>query len=461
MIENSLRIHFIAIGGSLMHSMAIALKKNGHFVSGSDDEIFEPSRTRLEGHGLLPKEEGWYPGRVTNELDVVILGMHAREDNPELQRARALGLKIYSFPEFIYEQSKDKQRIVIAGSHGKTSISAMILHVLRYFEREFDYAVGAQLSGFDTMVKFSDAPIIIIEGDEYLSSPIDRSPKFLKYHHHIGLVSGIAWDHINVFSTEKEYLSQFEAFVQATPKAGTLVYYENDRDTKQICGKEKEDSSAVPYTAHPYIIKNGITYLVNGSQEVPLQIFGEHNMQNISGALTVLKKIGISDEQFYEAIRDFEGAARRLQRFASESGRQVFVDFAHAPSKVKATTQAVQRQYPDKELVACLELHTYSSLNKEFIPQYSKSLSASNYPIVYYNPATVSHKRLDSISKQDIIDAFGHEGLKVFDSSGELFTFLKSINWNGKNLLMMSSGNFDGVDMESFAKELFHDSKNG
>ena len=456
MDKNSLRIHFIAIGGSLMHNMAIALQQSGHVISGSDDEIFEPSRSRLESHGLLPADEGWAPEKLDENIDAVILGMHAKKDNPELLKAQSLGLKIYSFPEFIYEQSKNKQRIVIAGSHGKTSISAMVLHVLRYFNRSFDYAIGAQLEGFDTMVQFSDAPIIIIEGDEYLSSPLDPSPKFLKYQHHIGLISGIAWDHINVFSSEQTYHDQFKALADATPKAGTLIYFEGDAMAKSIGSAEKEGCNLVPYNAHPHKIEQGITYLLDGKEMVPLKVFGAHNMQNISGALEILKKIGISTEQFYEAIQTFEGADRRLQNLASKAGGHFFSDFAHAPSKVNATAEAVKAQYPDNELVACLELHTYSSLNKAFLPHYKGSLSVAQYPVVYYNPATLAHKQLPKLSSEDITQAFDQEGLMVFDDSQKLKAFLKSMDWKNKDLLMMSSGNFDGINIASLAEELFH-----
>ena len=448
------RIHFIAIGGSIMHNLAIALKEKGHQVTGSDDEIYEPSKSRISAHGLLPTSQGWNPELITPELDAVILGMHARVDNPELLKAQKLGMKIFSFPEYIYEQSKEKQRVVIAGSHGKTSITAIIMHVLRYFDRKFDYAVGAQINGFENMVKLSDAPVIIIEGDEYLSSPIDRTPKFLKYHHHIGLISGISWDHINVFPSEEEYLKQFEAFADQTPKAGSLAYFENDPLTSMIASKERADVHMLPYTTHPHTIENSNTFLSVDKESYPLKVFGRHNLQNISGAQVVLGRIGISEDQFYEAIASFRGASRRMEKVISSETTTIYRDYAHAPSKVQATTLAVKEQYPERELVACLELHTFSSLNKDFLSQYKGTMKYANKPIVYFNPETVAHKQLPEISKKDIQDNFGVAHLEVFDNVDELKKFLESQKWFNKNLIMMSSGNFNEMDIETLASNI-------
>ena len=448
------RIHFIAIGGSIMHNLAIALKEKGHQVTGSDDEIYEPSKSRISAHGLLPTSQGWNPELITPELDAVILGMHARVDNPELLKAQELGMKIFSFPEYIYEQSKEKQRVVIAGSHGKTSITAIIMHVLRYFDRKFDYAVGAQINGFENMVKLSDAPVIIIEGDEYLSSPIDRTPKFLKYHHHIGLISGISWDHINVFPSEEEYLKQFEAFADQTPKAGSLAYFENDPLTSMIASKERADVHMLPYTTHPHTIENSNTFLSVDKESYPLKVFGRHNLQNISGAQVVLGRIGISEDQFYEAIASFKGASRRMEKVISSETTTIYRDYAHAPSKVQATTLAVKEQYPERELVACLELHTFSSLNKDFLSQYKGTMKYANKPIVYFNPETVAHKQLPEISKKDIQDNFGVAHLEVFDNVDELKKFLESQKWFNKNLIMMSSGNFNEMDIETLASNI-------
>jgi len=448
MTQNSQNIHFIAIGGSVMHNMAIALHKMGNNITGSDDEIFEPSRSRLSEHGLLPENEGWDTDKVNESLDAVIVGMHAREGNPELKRAQDLGLKIYSFPEYIYEHSEDKQRVVIAGSHGKTSITSMIMHVLRYFDRKFDYVVGAHIEGFDTMVSLSDAPLIIIEGDEYLTSPLDPTPKFMKYHHHIGLISGISWDHINVFPSEERYMRQFEKFADTTPKGGSLVFCEEDPMASVIGNKERDDVNQLPYQTHPHVIEEGVTWLTNGSEKIEIKVFGRHNLQNLNGARAVLKKIGISDDQFYQAIASFEGADKRLELLIEKNGCSIYKDYAHAPSKVKATTLAVKEQYPERELVACLELHTFSSLTKEFLSQFTGSMKYANEPIVYYNPSTIEHKNLEPITVDDIKNGFGESRLKVFDDSTKLFDHLKSIEWQNKNLLMMSSGTFNELNFD-------------
>lgn len=446
-MHSSQRIHFIAIGGSVMHNLAIALKEKGYKVTGSDDDIFEPSRSRLEKAGILPPSNGWDPNRVTEDLDAVVLGMHAKADNPELIKAQELGLKIYSYPDFIFENIKDKQRIVIAGSHGKTTITSMVLHVLKYHNRAFDYVVGAQIEGFDNMVKLSDAPIIVIEGDEYLTSPLDRTPKFLKYQHHIGLISGIEWDHINVYPTLEDYVKQFDHFADATPKAGTLIYCEEDDMATLICNKEREDVQRVEYKEHPSRIENGTTYLLTENGEVPVKVFGRHNMQNLSGAKEVLKKVGVTSDQFYEAIQTFKGAANRLELLKERDNHAVYKDFAHAPSKLAATTKALKEQYKDRQLVACLELYTFSSLNKAFLAQYQGTFNAADIAIVYYSPKNLVLKNLETFSAEDVKLAFNRSDLLVFTEIIELKQYLMSIDWNNKNLLMMSSGKFDGLDL--------------
>ncbi len=453
--ENQQKVHFIAIGGVIMHNLAITLQKKGYRVTGSDDEIFEPSYSRLKNVGLLPQEIGWHVDRITPDLDAVILGMHAREDNPELAKARELGLKIYSYPEYIYEQSKDKQRIVIAGSHGKTTISSVIIHVLKYLNRQFDYLVGASVEGFDTMVKLSDAPVIIIEGDEYFTSPLDKTPKFLKYQHHIGLISGISWDHINVYPTYDDYVKQFDAFADATPKAGTLFYSESDPMAIVICSKERKDVTIVEYKTPKHKIRKGITNLIDqDGNEHPLKVFGKHNLMNISGAFQVLKKIGVTNEEFFKAIEHFSGASNRLQLLAEGNDTLVYKDFAHAPSKVEATTMALKEQYPDRNLVACLELHTFSSLNRNFLNQYADTMNYADLPIVYFNPKTIAHKRLENITENDIIESFSTKNLKVFQNIRELEQFLLKQNWYNTNLLMMSSGNFDGLNLNELSKKI-------
>lgn len=450
------RIHFIAIGGAAMHNLALALQKNGFQVSGSDDEIYEPSYSRLKNAGLLPETEGWNPEKITSEINTVILGMHARADNPELLRALELGIPVYSYPEYIYQFCKNKQRIVIAGSHGKTTITSMVMHVLKTFNRKFDYLVGAQLEGFDNMVKLSqDAPIIIIEGDEYLASALDKVPKFLKYQHHIALVSGIAWDHINVFPTIDQYVRQFDHLADATPKGGILIYNEDDAIASVICQKEREDVTVSEYKAHPSEITDGKTFLVTPSRKkIPLDVFGEHNMRNISGAKAVCSKIGITEEQFYEAISTFKGAANRLELLANNPKTAVYKDFAHAPSKLKATTKALKRQYPDRELVAVLELHTFSSLNKRFLDEYNNTFSAADLPMVYFNPEVLVHKNMPSISTDEVIGAFGNKKLEVFTQIADLKARLESLNWPNRNLLLMSSGQFSGLDLQTLANKI-------
>ncbi len=448
------KIHFIAIGGSAMHNLAIALKSNGYKVSGSDDEIFEPSKSNLEKHDLLPQQLGWHVDNITEDLDFVILGMHAKADNPELLKAQSLNLKIYSYPEFIYEHSKNKQRVVVAGSHGKTTITSMIMHVLKSAEKEFDYMVGAKIDGFDQMVRLSDAPVIIIEGDEYLSSPIDRRPKFTHYQHHILVVSGIAWDHINVYPSYDIYREQFDHLIKSTPRAGTLVYCEKDVEVKKLAKPDLYDVTKIPYNIQVSKIKNGQTFISHNGELFPVSFFGEHNMYNVSAALKVCERLGVEAEEFFEAIQSFKGAASRLELLAQNDKTIIFKDFAHAPSKLKATTEAVAKQYSDKKLIACLELHTFSSLNKEFIKQYKDTFDAAFVPVVYFNPETIKHKNLEQISIEDIKVAFNNKKLIVFDNSDTFREYLQNLDLTGKTLLLMSSGNFNGLNLKDFSLSL-------
>jgi UDP-N-acetylmuramate: L-alanyl-gamma-D-glutamyl-meso-diaminopimelate ligase len=448
-----MRVHFIAIGGAAMHNLAIALKQNGNQVSGSDDQIFDPSKGRLEKQGLLPKKMGWYPEQITTELDAIILGMHARPENPELLRAQEIGVKVYSYPEFIFEQAKEKTRVVIAGSHGKTTITSMILHVLKNLNKDFDYLVGAQIEGFETMVKLSSAPIIVLEGDEYLSSPIDRRPKFHLYHPQIALISGIAWDHINVFPTWENYLDQFQIFIGQL-KDGELVFCENDIHLNELVLKAQPELKKTAYTTPVYSITDGVTSVSIDGTEYQLHIFGEHNLQNMNGALNVCLKIGISTAQFMEAIVDFTGAARRLEEITRNDLTVVYKDFAHSPSKLEATTKAVKAQWSERQLVACMELHTFSSLTKEFLAEYDKTMHAADIPVVFYQEETIAHKRLDPISVEEVRQAFGREDLIVFTNTDELKLFLSQMDLKSKNLLMMSSGNFGGMDVDQFCKKL-------
>lgn len=450
-----MHIHFIAIGGSAMHNLAIALHKKGFQVTGSDDEIFEPSKGRLEQYGLLPKDFGWHPEKLSPEIDAIILGMHARPDNPELLKAQEMGLKIYSYPEYLYEQTKDKTRVVIGGSHGKTSITSMIMHVLKTNGVLFDYMVGAKLEGFDTMVSLShESQIAVFEGDEYLSSPIDRRPKFHLYHPNIALLSGIAWDHINVFPTFGNYVEQFRIFADLIEKNGSLFYYSGDENLVNIAGQVRQDISTEAYLEHPSLTENGITNLKNNDKTYPLQVFGDHNLQNIAGAKLVCSQLGITDEQFYNAMTSFKGAARRLEVLAQNGNCTVFYDFAHSPSKLKATTEAVKKQFTDRKLVAVMELHTFSSLKKEFLPQYEGCMASADEAFVYFDPHTIEHKRLEPISKEQVANAFAKQGLQVSTDSDELFSKLQSENWHNKNLLIMTSGNFSGKDVKEIAESV-------
>lgn len=447
------RIHFIAIGGSAMHNLAIALKKKGYQVSGSDDQIFEPSRSRLEAQQLLPKSEGWNPSLIDHSIDKVILGMHAKKDNPELLKAQELNIPIFSYPEFVYEESKTKRRIVIGGSHGKTSITSMVLHVLKDLDLSFDYLVGAKLEGFDTMVQLSDAPIIVIEGDEYLSSPIDRKPKFLWYKPEVAVLSGIAWDHINVFPTFEGYIEQFQKFVDSIKEEGLLTYYSEDDNLSKIA-KASSHVRLKPYTTPMHQIVDGKTLVSSPSGWIELDFFGKHNLQNMMAALNVCLELGIDASEFYKSIKSFKGASKRLEKIAESSQLTVYKDFAHSPSKLKATTQAVKSQYKDKTLVACMELHTFSSLNKDFLAEYKGAMNAADEAYVYFNPATIKHKGLEELSIDEVKSSFLPGNVMVYDNSKTLIKLLQEKNYDDHVLLLMTSGNFDGLNINEFAKEL-------
>ncbi|MFM9056960.1 MAG: UDP-N-acetylmuramate--L-alanine ligase [Bacteroidota bacterium] len=444
-----MRVHFIAIGGAAMHNLALALQQNGLSVTGSDDEINEPSRSRLKSAGLLPEHTGWFPERIDQSLDAVILGMHARADNPELLRAQELGIAVYSYPEFLYEQSRNKKRVVIGGSHGKTTITAMVLHVLNASGMHFDYMVGSQLKGFDTMVKLStDAPVIVLEGDEYLASPIDRRPKFHLYHADTAVISGIAWDHINVFPTFDTYLEQFRIFANGIPEQGCLLYCAEDQQVRTIAESAGPVKRKTAYGLPPYEIRNGITRLLTAFGEIPLQVFGKHNLMNLEAARYVCEDLGIDPEAFYASISTFAGAARRLEPVLRTAERAVFRDFAHSPSKVKATIEAVREQYAGWNLLACLELHTFSSLTPEFLNEYAGSMDLCDHALVYFNPATLQHKRLAPISIDQVRDAFARETIQVFNAPEPLRCELHNQQSPQTVLLMMSSGTFDGVRLD-------------
>ncbi|NJB37221.1 UDP-N-acetylmuramate--L-alanine ligase [Croceivirga sp. JEA036] len=448
-----MKIHFIAIGGSAMHNLALALQHKGYQITGSDDIIYEPSKSRLENKGLLPLEFGWYPEKITESLDAVILGMHAKPDNPELLRAKELGVTIYSYPEFLYEQSKDKTRVVIGGSHGKTTITSMILHVLAYNNIAVDYMVGAQLDGFDRMVHLTtENDFIVIEGDEYLSSPIDRRPKFHLYQPNIALLSGIAWDHINVFPTYENYVEQFKIFVDGIVRGGSITYNTEDVAVKDVVKASENTIRKFPYETPAYTVADGTTYLETEDGPMPLEIFGQHNLNNLAGAKWICQQMGVDEVDFYEAISTFKGASKRLEKIGANKNAVAFKDFAHSPSKVKATTNAVKEQYPNKKVLACLELHTYSSLNAEFLKEYKGALQAADEAVVFYSPEAVKIKQLEEVSEQDIAAAFAREDLNIYTDPADFKEFLFSQPMENMVLLLMSSGNYGGLDFKEVSK---------
>jgi len=443
-----LKIHLIAIGGAAMHNLALELAHQGHNVSGSDDQIFEPSKGRLQEAGLLPPN-GWDAGRVTPDIDVVVLGMHARSDNPELKKALELGLKVQSYPEFIFERNKTKTRVVVAGSHGKTSITSMILHVLNETGQDANYLVGAQLAGFDRMVKLDDSlEFIIIEGDEYLSSTLDLRPKFLWYKPNIAVVSGIEWDHANVFPDRNEYYLQFEKFIESIVPGGSLAYFQDDLRLNEIVNRCSQEIRLFPYSTPAYRVEEGGVVLETEEGEVPLKVFGKHNLQNLEGARLMCNQLGVMDADFYASISSFEGASRRLEKVFEGNGSFIYRDFAHAPSKVNATVSAVREFHPKKKFIACFELHTFSSLSKDFLPQYENAMDLADHAIVFFTPAEVGRKRLPALDSKGIRSFFKRDDLQVFTSKDELLEHLKTIFKEDSILLLMSSGQFGGMEIE-------------
>lgn len=432
-----------------MHNLAITLKKKGYYITGSDDEIFEPSKSRLETHGLLPGDFGWFESKIAKDIHAVILGMHARPDNPELIKAKQLGLKIYSYPEYLYEQTRNKKRVVIAGSHGKTTITAMIIHVLHQNNIVADFMVGSNLEGFDTMVSLNDkAKIAVFEGDEYLSSPIDSRPKFIHYKPHVSLISGIAWDHINVFPTYEKYIDQFKTLIKIIPENGHLVYFDGDAELIKLVSRIQHNVHLHPYKAHPSILNNEQVFLVTSkAKEIPVKVFGKHNLQNISGAKAVCNILGVTDIEFYNGIATFPGTSKRLQVLEETASFISFLDFAHSPSKVSATVQAVKEKYPDRKLYAVLELHTYSSLNRSFIPQYSGTLNLADEAVVYFDESVLLNKNLELFTVEYIADCFNYAGIKVVNKKNDLEQYLKQIERTNSVLLLMSSGNFSGLKL--------------
>lgn len=450
-----MKVHFVSIGGSVMHQLAIALKKKGYDVDGSDDEIYEPAYSNLKRNGLLPESTGWHSERIVPDLDAVILGMHARNDNPELLKAQALGLKIYSFPEYIYAESREKTRIVVGGSHGKTTTTSMIMHVLQHVNRNFDYLVGAKLDGFDQSVSITDAPLIVCEGDEYPASVLEKRPKFHFLYPNIAVITGIAWDHINVFPTFEIYKQQFSLFIDKIEKGGILIYNEQDPILKKMVDTStRNDISFQPYGIANHVIRDGQTFVnINGS-EAPLKIFGNHNLMNLQAAYYVCRRLGISDADFLAAIADFRGASRRLEQIGLGNCSRVFRDFAHAPSKVKASIEAVKQQYPNMHLVAVLELHTYSSLNAAFMQQYHGAMALADTAVVYYSEHALQIKRMPPLPIESVNQGFAKPGLIIFNKKEALHQWLEEQDYSGKNLLLMSSGDYDGLDLIKFAEKI-------
>ena len=453
-----MKTHFIAIGGSAMHNLALALHNKGYQVTGSDDAIFEPSKSRLEKKGILPAVMGWFPEKITSDIEAIILGMHAKADNPELLKAQELGLKIYSYPEFLYEQSKNKTRVVIGGSHGKTTITSMILHVMHYHNIEVDYMVGAQLEGFDTMVHLTEEnDFMVLEGDEYLSSPIDRRPKFHLYQPNIALISGIAWDHINVFPTYDNYVEQFEIFIGKITNGGILVYNENDPEVKRVSEAATNPIRKLPYFTPEYSVNDGVTLLKTQEGDMPIEVFGAHNLNNLAGAKWICQNMGVDEADFYEAIASFKGASKRLEKIAENKNNVAYKDFAHSPSKVAATTKAVKEQYPDRQLIACLELHTYSSLNAEFLKEYEGALDNADVAVVFYSPDAVKIKQLEEVSYEQIAKAFNREDLVIYTNPAAFKEYLYHLKFDTEKiaLLLMSSGNYGGLNFDE-VKTLFN-----
>ena len=451
-----MQIHFIAIGGSAMHNLALALEHKGYKITGSDDVIFEPSKSRLTSKGLLPESFGWFPEKIHAGLDAVILGMHAKEDNPELLKAKELGVTIYSYPEFLYEQSKNKTRVVIGGSHGKTTITSMILHVLNYHDVNVDYMVGAQLEGFDRMVHLTEEnDFIVLEGDEYLSSPIDRRPKFHLYKPNIALLSGIAWDHINVFPTYDTYVEQFKIFVDSIVKGGSITYNIEDPEVKTVVEESENSIRKLGYTTPDYTVEDGQTLLDTPEGQMPIEVFGKHNLSNLAGAKWICQNMGVDEDDFYEAIGTFKGASKRLEKIAERTNAVAYKDFAHSPSKVAATTKAVKEQYPNRKLIACLELHTYSSFNPEFLKEYKGALDAADEAVVFYLPESVKIKKLKEVTKEQISEAFKRDDLNIQTNAASFKEFVFNKNYDNSVVLLMSSGNYGGLNFDE-VKELIN-----
>lgn len=447
----SQRIHLIAIGGSIMHNLALALDNQGHIVTGSDDQIFEPALTRLTTHGLLPARMGWYPEKITTDLDLIILGMHAKSTNPELARALELGIPIVSFPEYVARSSADKMRIVVAGSHGKTTTTSMLMHLFKALGKSFDYLVGAGIEGFDRMVSLTEAPYIIIEGDEYLSSCLDSRPKFLHYNPQIAIITGIAWDHYNVFPTLELYHKSFADFILSMKEGSTLFYFEEDEALTNLVNDHGKHLNAYSYGAVPHVWQNGQSYIRDGELLFATSVFGSHNFQNMQAVISVCTQLGFPRQEVVEALSSFKGSRKRMELLAEGNGKAAYLDFAHSPSKVRATLNAFREKYPEKKILTIIELHTYSSLNLDFLPQYAGSLKDTDHAIVYYDSHALAIKNMNPLSEPDIKNSFKREDIDVISHINELEDKILRLRQGTDILIFMGSGNFGDLDLRKVA----------
>ncbi len=446
-----MRIHIIAIGGAVMHNLALELQSVGHQVTGSDDEIYDPARSRLQKAGLLPEKMGWDAHRITDDIELIILGMHAKADNPELLRSIELGLVIESFPEFVGNHAKDKRQLVVTGSHGKTTTTSIIMHYLKSQNQAMDFLVGAQLQNFDHMVGLSDAPYMIIEGDEYLSSAIDRKPKFLHYRADVLIITGIAWDHMNVFPSEAIYIDQFRQLLQRQAADSVVIFDTTDAKLVDLMNETAWPFKRIGYEGFFYHWKDGQNFVDWNTHTYPVALSGQHNMKNMQAAFLALNELALIDEvKFFQEMESFTGPAKRMDVLYDSDSLVVLRDFAHAPSKLKATITGVREKYPDAELIACYELHTYSSLNKDFLPQYAHSMDAADQAIVFFSPHTLEIKRLEALDTEAIRAGFDRTDLQVFTDRTELNDALLAMRGEKQQVyLMMSSGVFGGLPLES------------
>lgn len=441
-----MRIHFIAIGGAIMHNLAIDLHKNGHTISGSDDQIFEPSFSKLKKYSLMPKNLGWNADFITDEIDLIILGMHAKEDNLELKKALELGLKIQSFPEFVASQITDKKRVAIAGSHGKTSTTAMLMHILKDNNFEFDYLVGSELPGYESMVKLSNAPLIVIEADEYLSSKLDQRPKFLWYKPQLSVITGIAWDHINVFPTFELYKKAFTDFIDSHQADSSIFFYQFDEELSKIINNST-------YKCRPYTeltAKNQGQYSIvldNNEEEYYFPFFGNHFLQNASAAIHLAMELGLNQKDIYKALESFPGSAKRLELVWANDQLFIYRDFAHSPSKVMATIKAFSRQFKDYQVFFVFEPHTFSSQQIDFIQHYNKCFEDLN-AYIFMDKKAFALKNKPMLSGPDIENAFGTNS--ILNSATELMKEIRKSSQKSKKTVwvLMSSGNMGGFFQE-------------